>query len=113
MKKIIYSALTVMLMVSCSTAEIPLVEVPDGVTVTYDKDIQPIVFNSCLTCHSSVNPAAGLTLETYVQVRTSAENGNLIQRINDAASPMPLSGLLPADQRALFDKWVTDGYLEN
>lgn len=111
MKRIFY--LSIMLLgISCTTAEIPLAEVPVDRTVTYTQDIQPIIFNNCLTCHSSVNPANGLILETYQQVKNSAQNGTLIARLNDAANPMPQSGLLTADKRALFDKWKVDGYIE-
>lgn len=111
MRRIFYLAIVV-LGVSCTTAEIPLAGAPVGRVVSYQKDIQPIIFNNCLTCHSSVNPANGLILETYDQVKNSAQNGNLIARINDAANPMPQNGLLTADRRALFDKWKTDGYIE-
>ena len=111
MKKIFYLAF-VLLSFSCTTAEIPLMEVPIDRTVTYQRDIQPIIFNNCLTCHSSINPANGLTLESYSQVKNSTQNGSLITRINDAANPMPQNGLLTASNRALFDKWKVDGYIE-
>lgn len=98
---------------SCTKAEIPLVgENPLNRPVTYTQDIQPIIFNNCLTCHNSVNPRNGLILETYAQVRNSSEFGTLIARLNDAANPMPQSGLLTADRRALFDQWKSGGYLE-
>jgi hypothetical protein len=54
-----------------------------------------------------------LLLENYNQVRSTSENGTLIQRINDVSNPMPTSGLMPASTRALFDEWVQNGYLEN
>lgn len=111
MKKIFYTAI-IGFTISCTTAEIPLAEIPVDRTVTYTQDIQPILFNNCLTCHSSVNPANGLILETYQQTKNAAQNGTLIARLNDAANPMPQSGLLTADKRALFDKWKTDGYIE-
>ncbi len=111
MKKIFYISI-IALIISCTTAEIPLAGAPVDRTVTYSQDIQPIMFNNCLTCHSSVNPRNGLILETYSQVKNSAQNGTLIDRMNDVANPMPQSGLLTADKRALVDKWKADGYLE-
>ncbi len=111
MKKIFYISI-ITFIASCTTAEIPLAGAPVDRTVTYTQDIQPIMFNNCLTCHSSVNPRNGLILETYSQVKNSAQNGTLIARMNDAANPMPQSGLLTADKRALVDKWKADGYLE-
>ena len=111
MKKIFYLSI-IALIASCTTAEIPLAGAPVDRTVTYTQDIQPIMFNNCSTCHSSVNPRNGLILETYSQVKNSAQNGTLIDRMNDVANPMPQSGLLTADKRALVDKWKADGYLE-
>ena len=70
---------------SCTTAEIPLEEDPDPITqtVTYVGDVKAIIDNNCTTCHGTVNPNAGLSLVTYQQVRNSAENGNLIPRMNN------------------------------
>lgn len=98
---------------SCTKAEIPLENVtPITKTVKYNPDVQTIMLNNCLNCHGSQNPSAGLSLVNYNQVRASTENGNLISRMNDANNPMPPSGLLPSQTRAVMDKWVTDGYLE-
>lgn len=111
MKKIFYISI-IALIASCTTAEIPLASAPVDRTVTYTQDIQPIMFNNCLTCHVSNGVASFLPLVNYEQVKNSAQNGNLIVRMNDAANPMPQSGLLTADKRALVDKWKADGYLE-
>lgn len=97
---------------SCSTTEIPVApEVTEK--ITYTKNVKSIVDNSCATsgCHSAVNPAAGLNLTTYTQVRNSAENGNFHARIN--AGTMPPSGALPSATTAIINKWQADGYLEN
>lgn len=85
---------------------------PGGI-VTYQTHISTVISNSCISCHGGSNPQGNLLLENYTQVRNAAENGTLIQRINDAADPMPTSGLLPAQTRALFDEWVQNGCLEN
>jgi hypothetical protein len=81
--------------------------------IKYNTDIQPIMFNHCITCHGGPAPSAGLDLSNYQNVRFSTEQGNLIGRMNNTANPMPPSGLLSATDRALIDKWVADGYLEN
>ena len=100
---------------SCTTAEIPLDDEIDPIVeiVTYNGDVKAIIDNNCVTCHGSVTPNAGLSLVTYQQVRNSAENGNLIPRMNNATNPMPQGGLLPAATRAIIDKWADDGFLEN
>lgn len=99
---------------SCTTAEIPLENTtPITKKIKYNPDVKTIITNNCLNCHGSQNPSAGLSLVNYNQVRASAENGNLISRMNDANNPMPPSGLLPSQTRAVMGKWVSDGYLEN
>lgn len=99
---------------SCTTAEIPEeTTAPITATVKYNPDVEAIMFNNCLNCHGAQNPSAGLSLTTYQLVRASTENGNLIQRMNNAANPMPPSGILSGETRAIMNKWVGDGYLEN
>lgn len=115
MKKIIHTSILMLLMSSCSEGYIPIDEgttIPTG-PITYQRDIRPVIASRCISCHGGSNPEAGLLLETYIDVRNSAENGSLIQRINDPANPMPSSGLMPVSTRALFDQWRADGYLEN
>ena len=82
-------------------------------TITFKVHIQPLISSYCLNCHSNVNARGNLSLETYAQVRNSAENGNLIQRINNVANPMPISGLMSIENRTLFDDWVKNSYQEN
>lgn len=96
---------------NCTTAEIPATEKPTG-TVKYDPDVKTIVQNNCLNCHGTVNPQGGLSLTNYQEVRSSGESGKLTGRMNNAASPMPPSGILSGTTRAIVDKWVADGYLE-
>ena len=79
----------------------------------YNPDVQSLMFSRCVTCHGGGAPSAGLALENYSSVRNSAEFGTLMNRINDPSSPMPPSGLLPDNDRAMMDNWVTDGFPEN
>ncbi|WP_442267715.1 hypothetical protein ACSIGC_08630 [Tenacibaculum sp. ZS6-P6] len=101
---------------SCSTSEVPSDETPiDPVEkITYEKDVKGIINSSCATtnCHDAVNPTAGLALTNFNNVRNAAENGNLFGRINNSASPMPPSGLLPSSTRNIISQWRADGYLE-
>ena len=102
-------------MASCTTTEIPLDEVTDPIDeiVTYNGDVKAIIDNNCIGCHGTSSPQAGLSLVTYQQVRNAAENGNLITRMNNATNPMPPSGILSANIRAVIDAWANDGFLEN
>ena len=102
-------------MASCTTTEIPVDEVTEPIVelVTYTGDVKAIIDNNCIGCHGAQSPQAGLSLVTYQQVRTAAENGNLIFRMNNATNPMPPSGMLSANVRAIIDAWADDGFLEN
>lgn len=82
-------------------------------TIKYDPDVKTVMNDFCVSCHSGVSPAAGLDLQTFANVKNSAQNGKLIDRMNNAANPMPPSGLAPAAQRQIIDKWKADGFLEN
>lgn len=117
MKKLFLS-LTVLAglsMASCTTTEIPLDEVTTPIVevVNYNGDVKTIIDNNCIGCHGTSSPQAGLSLVTYQQVRNAAENGNLLNRVNNATNPMPPSGLLPANTRAILDAWASEGFLEN
>lgn len=114
MRKYMYALLVIGAIFSfanCTTAEIPATQPVTG-TIKYDPDIKTIMQNNCLNCHGTLNPNAGLSLTNYQQVRNSAENGNLVSRMNNAASPMPPSGILSGTTRAVIDKWVSGGYIE-
>ena len=82
---------------------------PDRI-ITYDADIGPLINNWCTTCHGGSAPAAGIALTSYGDVKFQAESGTLIERMNSSTNPMPPSGQLSADDLALINKWVTDGY---
>lgn len=116
MKNISFLVLLFLFFESCTKSIIPeeLVDTePIEESITYTSHIQAIVLNNCISCHSLPSPNAGLLLETYNQVKDATQNGNLIERINDPVSPMPSSGLMPAQERALFDAWTENDYLEN
>ena len=116
MKKLVTLSILVSLsLASCTTTEIPLDQVTDPIVevVTYNADVKNIIDTNCIGCHGASNPQAGLSLVTYQQVRTAAENGNLIFRMNNQTNPMPPSGTLSANVRAIIDAWADDGFPEN
>ncbi len=81
-------------------------------SVFYDTDIKAIIEVNCIGCHSGTAPSDGLDLSTYSSVKFQTVSGNLIQWINDSKDPMPVQGLMSADDRGAFDKWLKDGTLE-
>ncbi len=87
-------------------------EEPNVTTVRYNADVTSIMSNYCLTCHSGDAPEANLNLDSYQDVRSIGETGKLVDRINDAANPMPPSGLMPENKRQQIMDWVEGGYQE-
>jgi hypothetical protein len=81
-------------------------------SVFYDTDIKPLIEANCIACHGGANTYGGLNLKTYQVVKFQTESGSLINRINNSSSPMPQGGLMSADNRGLFDKWLKDGLPE-
>ncbi len=112
-KYFIIGVLTLSLLQSCTTAIIDEDLTPITRVVTYDTDVETIMFNRCITCHGGPAPESGLDLSTYQNTRYSAESGNLIERMNDQTNPMPPNGLVSPELRQVMDKWVSDGFLEN
>ncbi|QMU62849.1 MAG: cytochrome c [Flavobacteriaceae bacterium] len=114
MKKHICLFLGFALFASCTKAVIEDTPVlPSPIMVKYNNGVKTIIDNNCVSCHGATSPDAGLSLTTYTQVRTAAESGNLINRINDATRPMPPAALMSSTNRAAITRWMTDGYLEN
>jgi hypothetical protein len=99
----------------CTTTEIPLEEPPAPIIelVKYNTDVKTIIDTNCISCHITGGQASFLPLINYTQVKVAAENGPLIARMNNLVSPMPQSGLLSLEIRAIIDKWKADGFLEN
>ncbi len=84
-------------------------------TVTYAKDIQPIVMTTCATasCHLGNSGTAGFGLETYTLLKSAAQNRPLFVRIQSTTSPMPPTGKMSQATINLFLAWRDQGYLEN
>lgn len=91
-------------------------EILTGTVITYDVQIRPIIQSQCFMCHNTNNPNGGLILENFTQVRASAQNGALIDRITRSANDplvMPQNGRLPQATIDIILQWRTDGFLEN
>ena len=114
MKTLYLGLVTIVLLGSCTKAIIDEGNVnelqPITRTVTFSEDIQPIMFNYCVTCHGGNAPRQGVALENYSDVRFYTENGNLKDRMNNQSNPMPPNGLVSSKQRQLIDKWIQDGF---
>ncbi|WP_296386826.1 hypothetical protein [Winogradskyella sp.] len=112
----ILAVTTLLLMQNCTTAIIDQGDVsllpPLMRTVSYQSDVDGIMYNNCITCHGGNSPSDGLDLSNYQNTKTAAEQRNLIQRMNNLSNPMPSQGVLSLEIRQIMDKWITDGLLE-
>lgn len=85
------------------------VVLPDNVTYTDLMGATDVnVFKkSCVSCHSSANLAGGFDISTYD--RAKERNSKIVERMNNANSPMPPTGILSPTSRKLVQKWVSLG----
>jgi hypothetical protein len=89
--------------------------------VDYQRDVQPIFWDSCIGCHRDERAPAGLHLDTAagvlkgsstrkVIIPGDASNSILVQRITATSSrQMPPDGALNKAQIALIVDWINQG----
>lgn len=58
--------------------------------VTYEKDIRPILAQSCIRCHGERNPKGKLRLDTLEAVLKGGEDGKAVEKGNSAKSKIVL-----------------------
>ena len=88
-------------------------------SVSFAKDVLPILNNRCSSCHGGPTPRAGVGLSSYDSVMNSqvitpsdAQNSRLIQAVQSGR--MPRSGEpLTADQIQTIANWVNAGAQNN
>jgi hypothetical protein len=81
----------------------------DTTLVKYGTVIKPLIERNCLSCHAPGGVQESVPFNTYESLKTYATNGLLVQRTNDATTPMPQSGLLPLCDRNEIQAWVKRG----
>ncbi|MBS1543665.1 MAG: hypothetical protein JST14_08535 [Bacteroidetes bacterium] len=85
-------------------------------TVSYSKDIVPILSQYCLSCHSGTFASGGIPLDTYTSVKRYADNGQLLGSVQwtSGYSPMPKNGnKLSSCKVGLIQKWIEAGAPNN
>jgi len=87
----------------------------DTNTFDFAGPINSIIQNSCVGCHSGSSPSFNLKLETYSDIKTVADNGLLLQVINQLNSKplMPPGSALIDCKKTQLKKWVTAGSPNN
>lgn len=94
-----------------------------GGTVSFSKDILPILENSCVSCHGGEKTSKGLDVKTYTSLMAGSDHGAVINPGDAAGSPLIrsiVSGKMPkrgakltADQVQLLETWVNAGAPNN
>jgi hypothetical protein len=79
---------------------------PPGNTVTYSKDIKPLISSTCLSCHGEGGTFTRKPIDTYEELKTNASK--VTSETN--ANRMPLEIPWTATQKALFASWVAANY---
>jgi len=90
---------------SCSTAN-----------MSFAVDVNPIMQNSCISCHSSGYASGGVNLEGYDNIKPYAQSGELMKVImhKPGVSPMPQnSDKLPDCTINKINAWVEQGIKNN
>lgn len=122
MREFLVIAVMICLISACkSDNEQDLYSVPDcdSTAMSFESDILPIVNEHCSSCHGGLTPTAGLLLETYDQIKTSANNStysgmiNRIEREKNDPLLMPMGYKLPQCQIDQIKAWVNQGSLNN
>jgi len=105
-------------MVGCGDKVDPLQRVDSGTDetngpVTYAVDIQPLLETHCLSCHSSQRQGSERS-GAPINVDFDSYAG-IVQWIDEASlriqsGTMPLTGGIRQEDRALFQRWIDDGF---
>ena len=88
----------------------------DTINIGYAKDIEPILRNSCYTCHGSGINLGNVTLEGYASLQSYIADGSLLGSTehNSEFSPMPKGGTKLNDCSLNKMKvWLRDGAITN
>ena len=99
---------------------VPTVTPGGSMTVSFDRDILPLLQQNCIGCHGGI---AGMWFTDYDRVLLPSNNGPTIYPGEPERSPlyfyvrdglMPANGdPLPLDQQALLRQWILEGALNN
>jgi hypothetical protein len=91
----------------------------EGQTVTFNRDIAPVVFENCMSCHRK-GEVAPFPLTNYAEVKKKAETiasalSDKVMppwRADEGAEKFHDARALTAEQVALFQRWLDEGMPE-
>jgi hypothetical protein len=87
----------------------------DTINVNYEIDVKPIMQTNCATPYCHELGAGGIELNTYSQVKMTAEGGKFLKAVKhqSGATPMPKSGGKLSDREIeVLECWIQNGYKE-
>jgi hypothetical protein len=99
---------------NCTSVSTDDLTIPPPTSINYTANVKTIIDQSCATsgCHNATSNTAGLTLETYAQVKNAFINRNALGRMESTNNPMPPNGNLPNTSIQIIKDWRDQGYLE-
>jgi hypothetical protein len=97
----------VRILLAAAVAAVPLLADP-GIDY-FEAKVRPLLAAKCYACHSArlSSPMGGLRFDDPATVRSAA--ARLLPAIRYQSVGMPPTGKLPADEVAIFEKWVEMG----
>ena len=92
----------------------------DEPSLTFERDVRPILNSRCGRCHSAKTRKADLSLDDISAVRRGGESGEILksghpdesllfEMINDGAMPPEDEPQLTADETDLIRRWIASG----
>ncbi len=106
-----------------SPTETPAAAAAVTTSVSFAKDVMPILESSCINCHGGEQVKEGLNMKTYAGLMTGSFNGAVIEPGNAANSflieqvvkgEMPKRGpKLTSEQIQIITDWINAGALNN
>ncbi len=118
MKYLCFFSISLLTLLSCKkdkASETPIKSVPTPVpitqcdTISFKKDIEPLISTYCLSCHNTQFTSASVDLSTFENVFINAESS--LSSIQNGT--MPPSGKLPENLIQKFNCWIKQGKLNN
>lgn len=87
-------------------------------TVGFAADIQPLIEQNCITCHSDAAAPSfgGVSLQTHTKVKVYVDNGKFLGSVrhDGGFSPMPQNqAKLSQCNISKIEKWIDEGAQNN
>ncbi|MBC7861482.1 MAG: hypothetical protein IAF38_00825 [Bacteroidia bacterium] len=101
-----------LIIISSCRKDVGKVQATDSVpcgTVSFAQEINPIITQKCLSCHTQSYVCG--SLEDYGTVKTKVDNGTLVDKVEKKL--MPPSNPLSDSEIQLIKCWVNDGAKNN